>query len=135
MAQFNGWDIQVYTDPRVIDAQGISITGNDFMVNASSGTAFEITHCVNGTGSGCAPTDGPGMVHSAYGNTGILTGNGLLFTITYKVITPSPYSYILFGNDQVSSPSSGSGVSHVDFTGAYGTLPATWIGGKRPLVT
>ena len=57
MPQFNGWDIRVWAAPWIINATGLSITGNDFQVNASSGTPFEIIHCVNGAGTGCASTD------------------------------------------------------------------------------
>lgn len=122
MAQFNGWDIQVVANPAVVNAVTLSITGNDFAVNASSGSAFEIVHCVNGTGTGCTSSDGAGIVHSAYGNTAILTGNGLLFSITYQVTGGGLYSYspLQLQNDLISSPSSGSGVAHNSFSGSFG---------------
>lgn len=135
MDQFNGWDIQVDTYSPIINATSLSITGNDFAVNASSGSAFEIVHCVNGKGTGCISTDGPGVVHSAYGNTGILTGNGLLFTITYKV-TSNPttcscalWSPIALQNDLISSPSSGNGVPHISLSGSYGIYLISLGGG------
>lgn len=138
MLQFNGWDIQVFAYTTAINATSLSITGNDFEVNASAGTPFEIVHCVNGKGTGCTSTDGPGIVHSAYGNTGILTGNGLLFTITYQATGPyatcgcSGYSPIVLQNDLISSPSSGNGVPHATIIGGYGQPLAAGAGGGTP---
>ena len=138
MAQFNGWDIEVYAYPTAINATSLSISGNDFEVNASSGTPFEIVHCINGKGTGCTSTDGPGIVHSAYGNTGILTGNGLLFTITYQATGPyatcgcSGYSPIVLQNDLISSPSSGNGVPHISMIGGYGLPLSSGAGGGIP---
>lgn len=137
MDQFNGWDIQVYAYPPVLNATSLSITGNDFAVNASSGSAFEIVHCVNGKGTGCISTDLPGVVHSAYGNTGVLTGNGLLFTITYQV-TGNPaacsctlFSPIVLNNDLISSPNSPNGVPHISISANYGQY-AGGGGGNPP---
>ena len=137
MDQFNGWDIQVYAYPPILNATSLSITGNDFAVNASSGSAFEIVHCVSGKGTGCISTDLPGVVHSAYGNTGILTGNGLLFTITYQV-TGNPaacscnlFSPITLQNDLISSPNSPNGVPHISISANYG-LYAGGGGGNPP---
>lgn len=129
MSQFNGWDIQVYASPSVIKATSLSITGNDFAVNQSSGTAFEIVHCVNGVGSGCTSTDGPGIVHSAYGNTGVASGYGLLFTITYSVMTINPFTQITPVNALISSPSSGQGVPTASVGGAYGDPNGGGVGG------
>jgi len=134
MDQFNGWDIEVYAYSTVINATSMSITGNDFAVNASSGSPFEIVHCVNGKGTGCTSTDGPGVVHSAYGNTAILTGNGLLFTITYQVTSIASYSPIELQNDLISSPSSGNGVPHVSISGSYGVTSVLAGGGGRHLL-
>lgn len=141
MDQFNGWDIEVYGAPWVINATSLSITGNDFAVNASSGSAFEIVHCVNGRGTGCTPSDGDGIVHSSYGNTAVLTGNGLLFTITYQVIGNSAVSQTWYGyspisliNDQILSPSSAYGVYHTSQSGTYGVfvMEGSGSGGSSP---
>lgn len=141
MAQFNGWDIQVYAAPWVINATSLSITGNDFAVNASSGSPFEIVHCVNGHGTGCTVSDGPGIVHSSYGNTAVLTGNGLLFTITYQVTGNAASSQLWFGyspidllNDQISSPSLVYGVPHSTMPGAYGVFQLLATGGGGSIV-
>ena len=129
MPQFNGWDIQISTFPTVINATSLSITGNDFAVNASSVPSFELVHCVNAVGTGCTSSDGPGIVHSALGSSAILTGNGLLFTVTYKVTTSYLYSPIGLQNDLIADPSSGNGVAHSSLNGVYGTQPTTIGGG------
>lgn len=122
MPQFNTWDIQVVADPNVINATGLSIAGNDFAVNASLGTPVEFIHCVNGAGSGCKTSDHVGVVHSQYGNSGLVSGNGLLFTITYVVTTSNSnyYSGILLQNDGIANGGgSGSGILHVSISGVY----------------
>jgi hypothetical protein len=135
MDQFNGWDIQVVSYTGVINATSLSISGNDFAVNASSGVSAELIHCVNGKGTGCISTDGSGIVHSAFGDTFPLTGNGLLFTITYKVTgnynTCSCYKYspVQLLNDLISTPQSGNGVPHDSMSGSYGVLPPFLSGG------
>jgi hypothetical protein len=133
MDQFNGWDIQVASDPATINATTLSISGN--MFSASGGTAFEIVHCTNGKGSGCTSADGPGIVHSAYGNTAFASGSGLLFTITFQVVGRNPSSPITIQNDLLSS-SSPSGVPHTTLSGSYWDLamsPGGTGGGRAPL--
>jgi hypothetical protein len=129
MAQFNGWDIQIVNQvPQIINATGLSISGNIFAINTTGGSPFEIVHCVNGAGTGCISTDGPGVVHSAFGDTAFTGGNGLLFTITYQIIGNSPYGFITYGNSLISS-SSPSGVAHFSQNGVYGTAPSSYGGG------
>lgn len=120
MPQFDGWDIQIVTDPNVINATSLSIAGNDFAVNASAGTPVEFVHCVNGAGSGCKSSDHKGVVHSAFSDSGIVTGSGLLFTITYVVTGSNSnyYSGILLENDGIAAPS-GASVLHVSASGVY----------------
>jgi hypothetical protein len=133
MDQFNGWDIQVATDPTLLNATSLTITGNIFDANTAGGTPFEIVHCVNGKGSGCTSSDKNGIVHSAYGNTAFASGSGLLFTIVYQVIgynSASPFSQtpISIQNDLISS-SSPSGVPHTTIGGLYGGLVNSLGGG------
>ncbi len=140
LPQFNGWDIRVWADTNVINATSLSITGNDFSVNASSGTPIEIVHCVNGQGTGCTSTDvaaGKGWVHSAFGDgNGVVTGSGLLFTISYQVVGNAGTSQIWFGyspisiqNVLISSPSTGSGDPAIAMSGTYGTFQQLATGG------
>lgn len=131
MDQFNGWDIQVVIDPSVLNATSLSITGN--MFESLGGTPFEIVHCVNGKGTGCTSADGSGIVHSAYGNTAFASGNGLLFTITFQVVSAQPYSGISIQSDLISS-SSPAGVPHFTEYGHYGALFGS-NGGKRAIPT
>jgi len=136
MAPFVGWDIKVYASPWVINATSLSISGNDFAVNASSGSPFEIVHCVNGQGTGCGASDGLGIVHSSYANSATLSGNGLLFTITYQITGNSATSQTWYGyspinllNDGISSPSSTIGVPHASLNGSYGVFQLLASGG------
>lgn len=133
MSQFNGWDIQIVT-AYVINATSLSIAGNIFATNTTGGSAFEIVHCVNGHGTGCTSSDGPGVVHSAFGDTAFTSGNGLLFTVTFQVLNISPYSPIGIQNSLISS-SSPSGVPHADQSGTYGTLTTGGGGGGLYLRT
>lgn len=132
MPQFNSWDIQIVADPNIINATGLSIAGNDFSVNATQGTPVELIHCVNGAGSGCKSSDHKGVVHSAYGNSGLVSGNGLLFTITYIVAASNTnyYSGILIENDGITNGSgSGSGILHVSISGVYNNPNPVVFGG------
>ena len=130
MDSFNGWDIQVATDPAVLNATGLSITGN--MFESLGGSAFEIVHCVNGKGTTCSSSDGPGIAHSAYANTAFASGNGLLFTITYQVVGGGPFAPLTIRNDLISS-SSPSGVPHFTESTYYGA-PLGEIGGGHPML-
>lgn len=131
MGQFNGWDIEIVTSqsPIVINATSLSISGNIFALNTTGGSAFEIVHCVNGAGTGCTSNDGPGVVHSAFGDTTFTSGNGLLFSVTFKVVGINPYLPIMVQNSLISS-SSPSGVPHSDQNGNYG-IPLVGGGGGK----
>ena len=127
MAQFNGWDIEIVTEP-AINATKLSdyqVTPNILTANTTQGIPFEIVHCVNGFGTGCTSTDGPGVVHSAFGDTKFTSGNGLLFKITYNVTSSHPYSPIIIQEESFSS-SSPSGVPHSTIEGSYGTPDFTF---------
>jgi hypothetical protein len=131
MSQFNGWDIQIVVDNMgIVNATGLSITNNIF--SSSGGQPVEIVHCLNGQGSGCTASDGKGIVHSAYGNTAFVSGDGLLFTITYQVVTALPYTAITIRNDLISS-SNPSGVPHTTQFGAYGAPVSIGGGGSRDM--
>ena len=121
--QFNGWEIQIGSDPTVISATSISTAGNIFLANTTGGIPFELRNCVNGSGTGCcltscAPLDGPGIADSAYGYTKSVSGSGLLFTVTFKVVGNKPFSPITIQNDQFSNGGS-SGVIHTTTSGVY----------------
>ena len=124
--QFNGWEIQVVSDHNVINPTSISTAGNIFQANTTGGIAFELRNCVNGGGRGCCftsclPLDGPGIADSAYGYTKPVSGSGLLFTVTFQVVSNGPFSPITIQNDQFSN-GSGSGVSHTTVGSLYGSL-------------
>lgn len=140
MDSFDGWDISVISDPTVINATSLVITGNIFAAN-TTGHVLEYAHCVNtNTASGCRQTDGPGVVESAVRDIGLPTGSpssGLLFSITYQVVGTGPYSPISMplGTDQITSGS--FSVNHTDGPSSYGIqlLPDFTVASKYPLVT
>lgn len=141
MPQFVGWDIRVWAAPWVLNATSLSISGNDFQVNASGGTAFEIIHCVNGSGAGCSSNDTTGWVHSSFGDSAPVSGNGLLFTITYKVVGNAATSQLWFGYTPIlvlaapfPNPGSSIGFPAPVLNGNYGTfqLLSSAGGGSHP---
>ena len=124
MDQFNGWEIQVVSDRNIIRPTGISTAGNVFLANTTGGIAFELRNCVNGSGSGCClssctPLDGPGIADSAYGYTKLAGGSGLLFTVTFQVISGG-FTPITIQTDQFSSGGSNF-VAHTTIGGIYGS--------------
>ena len=123
--QFNGWEIQVASDPTVISPSSISTAGNIFLANTTGGIAFQLRNCINGTGQGCCltsctPLDGPGIADSAYGYTKPVSGSGLLFTVTFQVVSSGPFSPITIQNDQFAN--GGSFVVHTTTSASYGSL-------------
>ncbi len=90
---FNAWDIQVAVDPTVLNPVSFTITPNALTANYSLGE-LELSHCVNGSGSGCVPSsDVNGVVHSAVFPLGaspsVASVSGVLFNITYSVVNPN----------------------------------------------
>jgi len=132
---FNSWDIQIVTDPNVINATSISTDGNLLKENYTA-TAIPLVGCINGVAVGAgncdAFSDRLGVVHSAvlfFGAQLPTTGssNGLLFTINYTVVGTGPYSPIDFqqadlGNGQLSTVIVGLQ------NGVYGTAPTQDFG-------
>ncbi len=130
---FNAWDITVQTNPAVINPQTVDISGNLFAANYSSLPLYEAINCVNGVGTGCLATDGPGLAHSSVAGLGSppQTGpsSGLLFTITYKVIGGVASNVRLF-DDFIINGDTGTLVPYAKQDGHYGApLPIvdfTW---------
>ncbi len=123
---FNGWDISVSTDPTAVNPSSFTITSNLLAANFSQ-TVLELIHCVNGSGSGCTLTDGPGVVHSSVVVLGPppQTGpsSGVLFTITYTAGTGTFSSVHIF-NDVISNGTP-TPVAHTTQDGVYGNRPPT----------
>ena len=121
---FTGWNIMVKTNQSVITPQTISVLGNLFQTNFTT-TLIEDSNCVNGTGIGCGPNDGPGIAHSSAAISGLAPTNttmaGLLFTITYKVIGGN-YSPVTIFNDQIDGASPNF-LPHTATSGVYGRPP------------
>ncbi len=102
---FSGWDIQVQTDPAAVNPSSFTITPNLLVANFS-GSGFELIHCVNGVGTMCTLTDGPGIVHSAFQLLSLPPqlgpSSGLLFTITYTAGTGT-FSAVHFLSEVISN--------------------------------
>lgn len=125
---FNGWDIQITSDPSVINATSLTINGNMFDANYSSTQypSFEQYHCINGAGK-CAPNDGHGIVHSAVVYLGPLRqsgpSDGLLFNVTYKVVGSGSYSPIHFQKIIITNGTPTPVTTDSPQDGLYGILP------------
>ncbi len=125
---FNGWDIQVKTDPTElsINATSLVLTPNLLSVNFSASFGFELIHCVNGAGMGCTASDGPGIVHSAFALLSLppmLTPvSGVLFTINYRAGV-NTFSTVHIQNDTITN-GTGTPVAHTTQDGVYGIPPA-----------
>jgi hypothetical protein len=140
---FNAWDIEVRTDPNILNATSFTIYPNLFSKNYSvpAMNFYESTHCINGMGASCSnSTDGPGVVHSALvllqapPQTG--PSSGLLLTITYQVTTNGQYSPIEILNDIIANGATISQVSHITVLGVYGTSGSDFgIASSSPSVT
>ncbi len=125
---FNAWDISVQTDNTVISPQSLDITGNLLAVNFTT-TVFPLINCINGVGTGCIATDGPGIAHSAVTGFGPPpqpgASSGLLFAITYKVVGTGAFSTIHLFNDVIANGATGLAVPHTSVDGLYGAKPDT----------
>ncbi len=103
-AAFNGFNIWSRYDPSILNATSVSLAGS---ILPGATTQFE---CINGKGSsGCKswPGNGPGIVAlQASGNASTATPTtGLLFSITYKVITTSVHASSSLSSFCVTTPS------------------------------
>lgn len=120
---FTSWDIMVRTNQSVINPQTVSISGNLFQANFSS-TLTEQANCVNGAGTGCTGSDGPGVIHSAAIVTSPApnaTLSGILFTVTYKAVGGT-FSPVAIFNDNLGRGAC-CPVSHFSVDGIYGRPP------------
>ena len=127
MDPFNTYDVLVSADQSVINATDISISANIFGNASKSGSLFELVHCLNGGGIGCVQQkDGPGIVHSELTDAGFgvnASGSGLLFTITYQVVSSKIYTPITMQNATTTIAIQGHEVSRTIANGRYGTAP------------
>ncbi len=133
---FSGWDIQVKTDPSAINPSSFTITPNLLVANFS-GVGFELIHCVNGVGTLCTLTDGPGIVHSAFQLLSLPPqlgpSSGLLFTITYTAGTGS-FSSVHILSETISNGTP-TPVAVTVQDGRYGKAPGFSISASPLTVT
>jgi hypothetical protein len=111
------------SDNTVISPQSLTITPNLLAANFST-AVFELINCINGAGTGCTTSDGPGIVHSAVTAFGpppqTTSSSGTLFTITYKVIGGINLAQIHPFNDIIVNGATGAPVDHTTLNGQYG---------------
>jgi hypothetical protein len=123
----NGWNIYVRTNSS-------ALMPVDFTIGSYIGSSItETTHCVNNVGLGCDHYDAQPypftMVHSlanTFGTGG--SGNGTLFTITYKAVA-GPYSLVTFfqpGSSTQLFDSNGFSTSFTSVFGTYGNVPTNF---------
>ncbi len=126
---FNNWDIHVSVNNSVITPVDFTITPNTLTANFSI-TQLELTHCVNGLGTACDVNDGPGVVHSATFPLGappaVSAITGVLFTITYSVVSNLPTSNVEFTTD-ILGAGTPAPVVHNTQNGIYGAQSLPFI--------
>ena len=101
MSYFIGWDLYVQTDPKVIVPLSVSFKGDLFEANYTS-TPIVLANCINDTliyGNACGAPSGSGIVHFAAvtfpkPSNEVPPVNGLIFNITYAVVTSTGFSKI-----------------------------------------
>jgi methionine-rich copper-binding protein CopC len=92
----NGFDIQVFANPAVLQGASVDLTGSVLP------SAKIVVECINGIlviGTTCAAQDNPGVVHVSAAQLGSLTGTGttgLLFTINYHIVGVSSNTPVVF---------------------------------------
>jgi hypothetical protein len=135
--QFNGWTVQVVYDQSVINATSLSVTGNILVTNTTGGLSFELVNCINGRGTGCCltnacyPLDGPGIADSSFSDTKKVSGSGLLFDVTFQVVSTKLYSPLTIENDLISNGTR-TGVVHTTASGSYGSAPDFTVSASPP---
>ena len=119
MDPFNGWYIEIHTDPTALNATSLTVPSNLFGFSV-----YPAANCINGQGTGCVKgEDGPGVVHSEaviLGNPQQPPYSTVLFTINYKIGSSlyTPIHFLIFRILYGSTS-----VQHDTTDGAYGTPP------------
>src|SRR6266566_6569779 len=144
MPTFQGFDVSVRVNPALLNPTSVDLSGT--MLPSPT----VVVECINGSGTNCGASDGPGVVHLALVSLGgQAAGDGLLFAINYQVVagpdftlsaSPSNIGPLspgamgsstitignLFGtdvaifNDVISDPS-GNEIAHTTVSGTYGS--------------
>jgi parallel beta-helix repeat protein len=90
MPAFAGWDIIVKVGDRsVLYPLGIDVA------ETFGGTLVEVSHCIQGAGSGCGQNDGGGVLHSGgYSGSSTDSGNVTLFKVTFNATATTGYTFL-----------------------------------------
>jgi hypothetical protein len=100
----NGFDVSISATNAVLQATGVDTTGS---VLTSPTILLECLDGVIVQGTVCASQDGPGVLHLAATQLGpTVSGNGLLFTAIYNVLSATPGIPVDFAVDTVDCASS-----------------------------
>ena len=124
MDLFNGWAVEVQTNPTALNATSLVLFPNLFGVPPG----LVAVNCVNGVGFGCDPqVDGLGVVHYEAVVLGTTLPSpplfGVLFTINYRVGN-NGFTNIHFITSDLRNGATGNLVQHDTADGVYGTPPA-----------
>jgi hypothetical protein len=115
----NGFDIQILTDPTVLNPVGVSLTGS---ILPSLTTSVNL-ECLNGiivTGNACTVQDAPGVLHFSATTTGTplaAPATGLLFTAIFNVLVTTGSSPVGFNTGCANTSVSGVCVTISNGTG------------------
>ena len=132
MPHFKSYDVYMRVNSTVLEPESINITGS-VLITLST----ELVHCINGAGTGCTSSDGPGVIHSALTTSWpppvdtILVGE--LFTITFKVRAAGG-TFISIFDDTIIDSATGLPIGHTSTPGVYGTPAEFGFSTLGPLV-
>lgn len=111
-----GWALYVWADNLVLNP--VNITLGSFLTGTT-----ESTECINALCpfGGAGPDDGPGVVHSeAYTAGNGNSGNGTLFTITYRAVSALSTPIVSFSDELLDTL--GEAIPHATIQGSYGPV-------------
>lgn len=132
MPHFKSYDVYVRVNSTVLEPESINITGS-VLITLST----ELAHCINGVGTGCTSSDGPGVIHSSLTTSWpppvdtIIVGE--LFTVTFKV-KGAGGTFVSIFDDTIIDSATAVPIAHATTPGLYGTPAEFGFSTLGPLV-
>jgi len=124
---FNAYDIQLSYNYTTLRVQSLTVSSQE----------QEIAHCINGVGTACNISDGPGIVHSAADFSTILQGpfTGLvLFSVQFSIVGTGTSLFHPF-NDTLANPNPAPHpILHLTQDGIYSNNGATAFFNVSPAI-
>jgi len=124
---FNAFDIQLSYNYTTLRVQSLAVSSQE----------QEIAHCINGVGTACNISDGPGIVHSAADFSTILQGPfaGLvLFSVQFSIVGTGTSLFHPF-NDTLANPNPAPHpILHLTQDGIYSNNGATAFFNVSPAI-